>query len=522
MKKLTFLFIALTTILMLQCSSESLHSDTTKVSDSETDELGSIQIDVTGDAAAKKHFMDGMLLLHSFEYDDAAEQFQKAQAIDSTFVMAYWGEAMTKNHPLWRAQFTDEAQAILQRLAPDKAARLAMAQTDFEKDLLLGAEILFGEGKKEDRDLLYRDHMASLQTKYPDNHEVSALYALSLLGSVKDGRDYEVYGKAANIAKGIISENDNHPGALHYLIHAYDDPMHANKALLAANNYSQVAPDAGHALHMPSHIYIAMGMWDEVIRSNIASYDASVERMKKKGLDNNARGFHAYKWLMYAKLQKGQFDEAHEQVEQMKTYSAEENSSPRTRSHYAQMRALYLNETGKWDDPIALDTIDVSDLIIALKAVDAFTNGMRQYHNKDSKALAATIANLNQEIQNAETDVLVKGGKMCSGVSYYNQLPNQQDIDRSKVILHQLNAMAALLDNKDQIAEAEIKKAVDIEEGVSFMFGPPEVIRPSPEFYATFLMERGKTAEAKAMFEKVLERAPNRKIPKDQLASVSM
>jgi tetratricopeptide (TPR) repeat protein len=519
MKKYLYLLLCLTVLLFAQCANEK-KQDPTDDTALETDELGTIKIDVTGTAEAKEHFMDGLLLLHSFEYADAEAQFKKAQALDSTFVMAYWGEAMTKNHPLWRHQDTEEAQAILQKLAPDKTARIAMAQTALEKDLLQGAEILFGDGDKDDRDLLYRDHMETLQQKYPDNHEVSALYALSLLGTVKDGRDYEVYGKAATIAQGIISENNNHPGALHYLIHAYDDPQHAAKALQAANSYSRVAPDAGHALHMPSHIYVALGMWDEVIRSNIASYDASVERMKRKELDNDARGYHAFKWLMYAKLQKEQYDEALTQVKMMKQYCTE-MPSPRARSHYAQMRALYLNESGRWDDPIATDTIDVSDLIVVLKAVDAFTQGNLHYHKKDKEALATTITQLEMEIKNAETDVLVKGGKMCSGVSYYNQLPNQQDIDRSKVILHQLKAMKALLANQEQKAIAEMQRAVDMEEKGSFMFGPPEVIRPSPEFYGNYLMEKGKTAEAKAMFEKAIERAPNRLIPTQALKSLT-
>ena len=146
--------------------------------------------------------------------------------------------------------------------------------------------------------------MEQLSEKYPNNHEISAFYALSLLGSVPDGRDDAIYGKGAIIAKGIIEENPNHPGALHYLIHSYDDPAHAHLALNAANSYAKVAPEASHALHMPSHIYLAMGMWDEVISSNINSYQASINRMERKNLDNNARGYHAYHWLQYGYLQK--------------------------------------------------------------------------------------------------------------------------------------------------------------------------------------------------------------------------
>jgi len=450
MKNLYFLFISIIGLTFFQCTTSTGKEESQpSVSKEEISELGIIKIDVTGAEAAKPLFKEGLLLLHSFEYEDAAEKFAEAQKIDSTFVMAYWGEAMTKNHPLWRAQFTDDAQAILNRLAPSMEERMKLAQTEFEKDMLEGAELLFGDGVKEDRDILYRDHMEKLSKKYPDNHEVESLYALSLLGSVKGGRDYEVYGKAADIAKGIMAENSQHPGALHYMIHSYDDPEHAFKALDAANNYSKVAPDAGHALHMPSHIYIALGMWDEVISSNIVSYDATVERMKRKGLDNDALGYHAYKWTMYALMQKGEFEKAREYVETMKK-NCYEKPSPRARTHFVQMRSLYLNETGNWEDPLVKDTVSTDDLIIAIQAVQSWVDGMASYEANDAASLSKQIASLDAGIRNAKTEVITKGGKMCSGVAYYKQLPNQQDINRSQIVLDELIAMHALLENNEK------------------------------------------------------------------------
>ncbi len=228
------------------------------VSSTEGD-LGFISMTVTGDEEAVPHFERGMLLLHSFEYEDAAENFQKAQAIDSSFYMAYWGEAMTHNHPLWREQDGDEAREILNKVGESKQERLDKIKTKFERDLFLGAEILFAERPKAEKDLLYREHMLDMYTQYPDNHEIASLYALSILGAVKGGRDYEANAKCAKIAEGILEENNNHPGALHYLIHSYDDPDNAHKALDAANAYADVAPSADHALHMPSHIFVALG-----------------------------------------------------------------------------------------------------------------------------------------------------------------------------------------------------------------------------------------------------------------------
>ena len=516
-----FIFIIILSVVFIQCTSSSGKEEAQpSVEQDEGSELGKIDIEVSALEAAKPFFIEGLLLLHSFEYEDAAEKFAEAQKIDSTFAMAYWGEAMTKNHPLWRAQFTEEAQAILKKLAPSKEERMSMAKTAFEKDMLEGAEILFGDGIKEDRDVLYRNHMEALCKKYPDNHEVSTFYALSLLGSVKEGRDYEVYGKAAKIAQSVVLENANHPGALHYMIHSYDDPDHAFQALEAANRYSKVAPDASHALHMPSHIYIALGMWDEVIRSNIVSYNASVERMKSKGLDNDARGYHAFKWLMYAYLQKGDFQKSRSYVEDMKQYCYEK-PSPRARSHFIQMRALYLNETGDWDDPLSKDTVSFDDLNVSVKAVQRFVDGMVAYTVKDKKALSKEIEKLNHDLQDAKNKVILKGGKMCSGVSAYNQLASKQDLNRTQVMLHELTALYALLESDEKKAVASMQAAVDLEEATSFVFGPPEIIKPAPELYAEFLLQKGEKEKAKIMFEKVLERAPKRLIAVKGVAEAS-
>jgi tetratricopeptide (TPR) repeat protein len=274
----------------------------------EVDYLGVVNISISGKESAQPHFEKGLLLLHSFEYEDAREAFQKAQKKDPKMAMAYWGEAMTYNHSLWHEQDYEAATTVLANL---DSHNLEKNTTEIEQDLIESVHILYRpKTEKLQRDIAYSKFMESLYKKYPANQEVAAFYALSLLGSVPDGRDDALYGKGAKIAKGILKENPNHPGALHYLIHSYDDPNHASLALAAANSYSKVAPDASHALHMPSHIYVAMGMWDNVISSNIDSYQASIHRMEKKILDNDARGYHAFHWLEYGYLQKGNYDEA--------------------------------------------------------------------------------------------------------------------------------------------------------------------------------------------------------------------
>src|SRR5690606_23317524 len=173
---------------------------------------------------AQPYFKKGLLYLHSFEYEDAAEEFQQARKIDPGFVMAYWGEAMTNNHTLWREQDYDQGNRILQALASEPAERISLAKTELEKDLIMGVNILYGKGNKSERDSSYAAYMKTLYNKYPGNNEIASFYSLSLIGWGLTGRQTPVLEQAAEIAKEVLERNPKHPGALHYLIHAFDDP----------------------------------------------------------------------------------------------------------------------------------------------------------------------------------------------------------------------------------------------------------------------------------------------------------
>ena len=473
--------------------------------------LGSTDIEVTGSEEAMPFFKNGYLLLHSFEYEDAAEQFIKAQETDPDFVMAYWGEAMTKNHPLWKQQYTEEGMAALEKLAPTPEERATKTKTQFEKDMMKAVEILFAEGDKKEKDVQYRDYMKQLYEKYPKNLEVASFYALSLLGAVKSGRDTEAYEKGAIIAKGVIQENPNHPGALHYLIHSYDDPDHAKMALSAANSYSKVAPDAAHALHMPSHIYVAMGMWDEVISSNDASYNASVARKKRKNLTNDALGYHSFKWWMYGLLQKGEYEKAKEMVLEIQK-NCEAKPSHRARNHLIQMKSAYTVESLDWDENLLADTTEFYDLNISTRSMQAFVNGMKFFKKNEKENLSAVINEMKNEIIPAENAMVTGGVKMCSGISAYQQPPDKTDVNQSKVMLLELKALAASMDGDDKEADRLFAHAVELERSSTFTYGPPEIVKPAPELYGEWLLEKGKYEDAKVQFEKALERAPGRRL----------
>lgn len=472
--------------------------------------LGDISIEISGAASAQESFKEGLLLLHSFEYEDAAEKFRQAQEHDSTCAMAYWGEAMTYNHPLWREQNTQQAIATLQAFGPDSASRAAAIQTEFEQDLFHSAEVLFtSDPDKKQRDKNYSTYLAHLHEKYPNNHEVRSLYALSLLGSVKQ-RDPEQYELGAKVAQGIIAENPNHPGALHYLIHSYDDPENAPKALFAANAYAKVAPDAGHALHMPSHIYVAMGMWDEVVASNIASWEAGITRQQRKALDNDALNYHAFKWLSYAYLQRGELEESRKCLAKMKDYCSE-LSSNRAKSHLVQMKGAYFTETGEWEDPLLTDTFDFQELSISNLATDFLLKGMKALQDNDLKQLNQCIESLSRSRFEAGKAAQAGSALMCAG-RYDQKYSTPTEVKRAHVVEYELRALSADAEGKLEMAEDYFRQATALEEETTFQFGPPEIVKPSHELYGEWLLAQGRAPEAKVQFENVLKRAPNRRL----------
>ena len=206
----------------------------TSICGAQTQGLGTIDFPTSGSPGAREVFLRGALLLHSFEYDDARVAFRQAQELDPDFGMAYWGEAMTHNRPIWVQVDLEDARAVLDRLTETPEARLAKMPTQREQGYLRAVEKLFGEGDKLSRGLAYSESMAQLAAEHPDDLNAASLYALSLLGTRQQERDFTTYMKAAGIAEEVFTRNPNHPGAAHYLIHSYDDPIHAPLGLRAA------------------------------------------------------------------------------------------------------------------------------------------------------------------------------------------------------------------------------------------------------------------------------------------------
>lgn len=473
--------------------------------------LGEISIEVTGLASAKPSFQEGLLLLHSFEYEDARTAFLQAQGKDAHFAMAYWGEALSYHHTLWDRQDYDAGVAALSKIKALEREGLTESLSPLEKELIAGANILYGEGSRLDRNRAYADFMAKLFKANPKNHEVASFYALALLGSVPEGRgrDYAVYEKGAKIAQGILNENPKHPGALHYLIHSYDDPDHAPMALEAANSYSKVAPDAAHALHMPSHIYVALGMWDEVVSSNIASYEASEKRMERMELGNQGRSYHALDWLMYGQLQKGNWAACEKIMQDMQSY-ARATPTYRARDYWVHMIGTYAVALDNWEENWMHDTLRTEDLSLPTRGIVAYIKGRKAALQKDAGGLAEAIQSLALARQAAILQKTEGGGTNCS--SYAGRPANQLQIDMAEIVEMELLALQATQEGKLEEADQILKDAMALDRTLNYSFGPPEVVKPIYEAYGDWLMAQDRVEEAEKAYRECLNRTPQRRL----------
>ena len=505
-------------------------------------ELGRIDFPTSGSAAAQPAFLRGVLLMHSFEYDDAKEAFQEAQRADPGFAMAYWGEAMTYNHAVWQQTAPEFANAALARLGPTGEGRRAKAPTAKEKEWLASLDSLYGSGNKLARDLAYSEDLRRMHEKYPQDDEVTAFYALALLGTSHNGRDFSIYMKAAALVEQVYAKNPQHPGAAHYLIHSYDDPVHAPLGLRYADAYSRIAPSASHALHMPSHIYFALGMWDEASAINERSMKAADARRAEKKLDVEARGFHAMLWLVYGYAQQGRFEESRALLAQLEA-DAKSSGSVRTRSHLALARAAWLIESRKWVEAKA--PVVAKDLGVEAAVADLFAIGMAAIRSGNRMAGGNTLQQMAELMGDAPTSGQgttvgkpaatsapiiagkpVNSGSTRAGISpvvesHADHAGGQQqtglpsaggggDKRAAQVMAQQLEAILLFSEGRREEALVLARQAAVVEDGISFEFGPPVPVKPAHELVGEMLMDLRRPKEAIPAFETSLKRNPRR------------
>ena len=471
---------------------------------SASQELGTIEFPTSGAAGAQPAFIRGIKSLHSFEFADAADAFREAQKIDPGFAMAYWGEAMSFNHPLWAEQDLDAARKALDRLAPTREGRLAKASLPKEKGLIEAAEALFnGPGEKLARDLAYSGALNRLYEQYPTDHEIAVFYALSLLGTVRPGdRGFRRQALAASIAEQVFRQNPNHPGAAHFIIHSFDDPDHAPLGLPAARAYAAIAPAAPHALHMPSHIFVQLGMWEEAKASNIAGYQAAVASIKRKNLPEGREDFHTLSWLAYAYEMLGQYDKAKESVELARATAERNSANTRVRDGYLSMKARYVIESERWEkSPLPAPTSGQGQ-----GGGDA--HGMDHGYSGNADALLATgmsAARLGDlaAAERARADlraIVERTGK--DGNAYRAKAP--------AIMEREVAAVIAMARRQGDEAVRLLKEATDIEATLDRPSGPPDPIKPAAELCGEILLALDRPKEAVAQFEQSLLRTPRR------------
>ena len=445
--------------------------------------LGTISFPNSGAGPAQRAFIRGVLLLHSFEYDDAAAAFREAQRADPGFALAYWGEAMTLTHPVWNEQSLDSARAVLGRLAPTAEARRGKARSPRERGYLQAVEILYGDGTKEKRDTLYSAAMGRLAAAYPDDLEAKAFYALSLMGLSQATRNVATYMRAGALAEDVFLRNPDHPGAAHYIIHAFDDPIHAPLGLRAARAYAKIAPGADHARHMTSHIFVAMGMWDETVAANEAA----------SGPDRSAwPPGHYTAWLDYGYAQQGRLAEARRLIETTRT-NVGDPPPPSRRAYLLTMRAHYLVASERWSDPMVRWPLDGSGLGPVPRAMDAFSLGYAALRRGDRPVADSLLGVLGDLARTPAANDRYGGNP---------QVP--------VILERELRAALRAADGAGDGAVALLREAAGLEEALPLEFGPPDVVKPTHELLGELLLARGQAADAQREFLRALDLTPRR------------
>ncbi|MEE2635982.1 MAG: hypothetical protein VYE68_01960 [Acidobacteriota bacterium] len=444
--------------------------------DAQFDSVGSLDFPTSGSPEAQQHFLRGVAILHSFGWKQAIEEFQAAQRLDPDFAMAYWGETLCYNHPLFGTGPDNEnPRAVLRRLGETPEERLAKAPTDREKGFLQAVEILWAEGDYDDRRAAYMEAMLDLAERYPEDDEVATFAAVATLSGARalDDRTFRYEMRAGSLALKVFEENKDHPGAPHYAIHAFDDPIHAPLALPAALRYAEIAPAVAHARHMPTHIFIQHGMWDYVSNHNQSSYEAA--RALWQPADSVGDTVHPLDWGQYGDLQRGDYAKARTWIERLEMVIAESDGQGRAVSSLPLLNARYVVETEEWATPPVTDDSSGHELLAT--GISAVKTG--------DLAMA--------EVAEARLMELAEGDNLSNQIMY-----------------HEVAAMVRVAKGQGDEAVALMDEALEIVARMRLPNGAASPVKPPYELYGEILLELDRPADAVAMFATSLERMPGR------------
>src|ERR1700731_1233768 len=329
-------------------------------------QLGTVSFPISNAASVQKPFERGVALLHSFWYEEAEKEFQQIATDDPHCVMAHWGIAMSLWHQLWN---NPDAKVVQRGLDEVHEAKTTDGPaTPREKAYITAIAAFYSDSKKlnhEARAKAYSDAMKKVYESYPDDHEATVFYALSLLASEPhDDATFANRKQAAAILEKLFATEPDHPGVAHYLIHSYDKPQLAQLGLPAARRYAQVAPASPHALHMPSHIFARVGLWQDDIDSNLASI-AATRKTAAMHMGGEGHQFHAMDFLFYAYIESGRDADGKALIEESRAMPNRHDDmygkgyDPHAAA-LAHLSALYPIEMHDWPTAAALPPVEVA------------------------------------------------------------------------------------------------------------------------------------------------------------------
>jgi tetratricopeptide (TPR) repeat protein len=463
--------------------------------------VGALTFPTSARPEAQRHFLRGVAILHSFGWKQAIAEFKLAQQAEPDFALAYWGETLCYNHPLSPEADSRSPRAVLARLGATPADRLAKAPTPREQGFLQAVEALWAEGDWRARRVAYMRAMERLHRAFPADDEVTAFYALSLLSAARaqDDSTFRPEMKAGALAMDVVRRNPNHPGATHYIIHAFDDPVHAPLALEAAFHYAKIVPAVSHAVHMPTHIFIQHGMWREVADQNIRAFNIAKDLWQPG--DSPGDMAHSGDWGQYGFLQLGDYAGARGRIQAFEDMAATTKHA-RANSGLALVRARYIVETEEWQ---------VQEVAASASNATVFANGMSAVAKGDAamadKMLARLVASDKWVIEGGSDSHADHGGapKPATSTSTLSETDKA-----TRIMVLELGARIAESKGNRAKAISMLRDAVKIEESMRPPNGAADPIKPSHELLGEVLLREGQHAEAAAAFDACLERMPNR------------
>jgi len=451
------------------------------------EKLGMVSFPISCSPREQHSVERGIALLHSFWFDEAQKQFAEALQKDPTCAMTYWAEAMGLYRPLaYRPSDSDmqEGWALIQK------AQALHPKTQRERDYVDALAVFYRNDNRdyETRNREYSEAMEKIYRQYPSDDEAAVFYAMSLLTWGPD-KDHPLFNpqKAIEILNREFQKNPNHPGVAHYLIHAADAPQLAPLGLAAAHRYAQIAPAAPHALHMPSHIFARLGLWQDDIQSNLASLEAARHPVSMHvGAEHQV---HAMEFLEYAYLQIGADTKAEQMVREQTTIGYEqvdknlEDYLDRTR---ASSPAMFFLETRDWKD--AADLKPDTKAQPYNQAVTYWANAVAVGHLRNATAAREAVQQFN-----AMVDATKRGLQAFRA-------------QHMEVKHDEAAAWLAFTENRNDEA-LKLLRAVAEKQDIE---GKGEIELPAREMLADMLLEMGKPEDALAEYEKSLKTDPNR------------